>query len=389
MNLKTLKHIFLSVITTPTTQQIVDHIYAKNTGFVSRGWGDFPPWNQRLTVEADTDEYLALLASVQLKGIMWMLLQHREQLGHKTITRISVFKDEVTGEVGYDALHRGPCVYIELGDVQSGAGNTGAGPSGAGKAVAEPSGSGPSGAGNPGAGNPGAGQAGAASSGAGKRPADGQAEAGPSGDRPAKAAKSVDPSKLAPRCKARYNSTASAGNATAIKVGPVRRADNSPGDTSMGSGSESSGSSSGGGSEFSDSVPPPPLSVVDLAPYIRQGGLAAAYMRASDEDVTADLVSKGKLQAGQTIASPFTDHSAFKNNGWEESDASEDLQGAEFELYVSFLSALKSLGISTQAKPKGNQQNTVYEHRLPWMRNGQSMNVSVVPASQRHYVVTD
>jgi len=324
-----------------------------------------------------------------------MLLQHREQLGHKTITRMSVFKDEVTGEVGYDALHRGPCVYIELGDVQSGAGYTGAGPSGAGKAVAGPSGSGPSGAGDPGVG-----QAGAASSGAGKRPADGQAEAGPSEARPAKAAKigrvrrdekapSVNPSKVAPRCKARYNSTASAGNATTIKVGRVRRADNSPGDTSMGSGSEGSESSSGGGSEFSDSVPPPPLSVVDLAPYIRQGGLAAAYMRASDEDVTADLVSKGKLQAGQTIASPFTDHSAFKNNGWEESDASEDLQGAEFEWYVSFLSALKSLGISTQAKPKGNQQNTVYEHRLPWVRNGQTMNVSVVPASQRHYVVTD
>jgi hypothetical protein len=146
-NLKTLKHIFLSVITTEATQQVVDKIYAKKTGFASRGWADFPVWNQRITVEPDSDEFLALLASIQVKGIVWMLLQHREQLGQKTITKMSVFKDEVTGEPGYDALHRGPCLYIELGDMQSGAGKTGAGPSGAGPSGAGPSGAGPSGAG--------------------------------------------------------------------------------------------------------------------------------------------------------------------------------------------------------------------------------------------------
>jgi hypothetical protein len=374
-----------------------------------------------LTVEADTDEYLALLASVQLKGIMWMLLQHREQLGHKTITRISVFKDEVTGEVGYDALHRGPCVYIELGDVQSGAGNTGAGPSGAGKAVAGPSGSGPSGA--------------------GKRPADGPAEAGPSGDRPAKAAKigrvrrdekppSVHPSKVAPRCNARYNSN---GNATAIKVGRVRRADKSLGGASGGSGSGGSGQSPGGSSlapgsggtgnpqggaslasgsggsdrspagaslasgkggsgqselaaqgDLSASASSPPLHTVNLAPYIRQGALAATYMRASDEVITADLVQKGKLKSGERIASQFTDHSAFKSSGREEADDTEVIQGVFLPWVVPFSDALQSLGISNKARPAGKLEYTGYVHTLPWVRNGQSMQVSGCHASQRH-----
>ena len=157
-NLKTLKHIFLSVITTDATQQIVDKIYAEKTGFASRGWADFPVWNQRMTVEPDSDEFLALLASVQVKGIVWMLLQHREQLGQKTITKMSVFKDEVTGEPGYDALHRGPCLYIELGDVQSGAGKPAAGKTGTGPSGAGPSRAGPSVAGNKGAEEPAAGQ---------------------------------------------------------------------------------------------------------------------------------------------------------------------------------------------------------------------------------------
>lgn len=314
----------------------MDEIYAKKTGFVSRGWGDFPPWNQRLTVEADTDEYLALLASVQLKGIMWMLLQHREQLGHKTITKISVFKDEVTGELGYDALHRGPCVYIELGDVQSGAG-----PSGFAKSVAGP--------------------ATAVKVGRVRR-----------ADKPP----IVHPSKVAPRCNARYNPT---GNATAIKVDRVRRPDNSPGDASMGSGSgESEGSEGSDQSYLSDASrsPSPPLNAVPLAPYIQKGALAAVYMRASDEQVAAHLVRKGKLKSGERVASQFTDHSAFKSNGWEEMDAYRDDKGVVMAWDVPYTNALRNLGISDEAQPQGKQEQHIYDHTLPWMRNGQSMKVS-------------
>jgi hypothetical protein len=122
--------------------------------------------------------------------------------------------------------------------------------------------------------------------------------------------------------------------------------------------------------------------VVPLTDYIRQGGIAAAYTRASDDAVTADLVKKSRLKPGERIASPFTDHSAFQSNGWEESDVAEDIQGVEFGHHVPFINALQSLGISTQAQPKGNHQNTLYEHRLPWLRNGKSMQVSECPLNQ-------
>jgi hypothetical protein len=100
-------------------------------------------------------------------------------------------------------------------------------------------------------------------------------------------------------------------------------------------------------------------------------------------------VKKSKLESGGKLASPFTDHSAFKSNGWEESDVVGDIQGVEFAYHVPFINALQSLGISTQAQPRGNHQNTLYEHRLPWMRNGKSMQVSECPVSQRHFVMID
>jgi hypothetical protein len=129
--------------------------------------------------------------------------------------------------------------------------------------------------------------------------------------------------------------------------------------------------------------------VIPLTEYIRQGGVATAYTRASDEEVTADLVQKNRLEPGEEIASPFIDHNAFKSNGWEESDVAEDIQGVEFGHHVPFINALQSLGISTQAQPKGNHQNTLYEHRLPWLRNGKQMQVSERPLSHWHSVVTD
>lgn len=50
---------------------------------------------------------------------MWMLIQHREQLGKKAIKSICVFKDDMTGSDDmYDPAKRGPSLYVELEDVQ-------------------------------------------------------------------------------------------------------------------------------------------------------------------------------------------------------------------------------------------------------------------------------
>lgn len=289
----------MSVITTHATQQIVDEIYAAKTGFQLTGWADLRPWNQRITVEPDTDEYLALFASTQVKGIMWMLLQHREQLGKKTIKSISVFKDDVTGEPGYDALHRGPSIYLELEDVQS--------------------------------------------------------ESTQSGG-----VKSED------------------AQSPGVQSARVRRADNSPGSASLESGSEE-GSEGSDPNLLKESPPPPPLETVDLAPYIQQGALVASYMRASDEEVTADLVKKGKLQSGGRIASQFTDVSALKTSGWNAFDDLEIMPQGVFELIVPFTGALQSLGISDAPRPEGKNDGTSFEHTIPWEHNRQPMKVSGFP----------
>lgn len=112
---KTLKHIIISVIKTDSTQQVVTHI----TGRTTSDWGSLPLWPQKLTFQPDSDEGKALLGTIQLKGIMWMLIQHREQLGKKAIKTICVFKDDMTGKSEmYDPEKRGPSLYVELEDVE-------------------------------------------------------------------------------------------------------------------------------------------------------------------------------------------------------------------------------------------------------------------------------
>jgi hypothetical protein len=249
---------------------------------------------------------------------MWMLFQHREELGKKTIKRMCIFKDEITGDVpGNEPEERGPSIYLELADVQPEAAQSGGTQSGSVKSGSVQSGNVQSGG-------------------------------------------------------------VKSGGAQSARL---RRADNSPGGTSEESGSsQSDDSNKSKGSNGRATLPP--LNAVHLAPYIRHGEVAAAYMRASDEGITADLVRKRVFEPGQKLASPFTDHSAFKSSGWEEWDALDLIQGTSFDSYVPFSAALQSLGISNKPQPEGKLEYTTYEHRLPWKRNGQTMNVSDdLPAS--------
>lgn len=166
----------------------------------------------------------------------------------------------------------------------------------------------------------------------------------------------------APRCNARTNSTI---NTTVIQVERIRRADKSPG----GQSGQSSGS---GGSQGEHSGAPGAL---DLTPYIQKGQAVAAYLRASDEQIIADLVAKGKLKPGEQLASRFTDVSEFRSSGWDAMDGTPRLAQVFVE-YVPFLTAFRSLGISSEARPRGNNERMVYEHIHPWVRDGRTMQVS-------------
>ena len=122
-DLKSLKHIFISVVLTHATQDVVADIM-NNKGWPHAGWADMwskqlPLWEQRLSFTLDSNEGKALLGTVKLKGIVWMLIQHREHLGRKTIKTISLFRDELSGiNDSWDADFRGPSMYIELEDIQ-------------------------------------------------------------------------------------------------------------------------------------------------------------------------------------------------------------------------------------------------------------------------------
>ena len=117
-DLKSLRHIFIDTVVTMATQLVVISIMGvEGNSMTSRldAWTyTLPPWEQKLTFQADSDERKALLGTVQLRGIMWMLVQHREHLGHKAVRSISLFRNVDPEE---DRSHRtlhvmGPNFYI-------------------------------------------------------------------------------------------------------------------------------------------------------------------------------------------------------------------------------------------------------------------------------------
>lgn len=111
----------MSVITTPSTHDIVWEIFARLGRPLedSRGdpaWDNLPPWEKRVSFTDETEEGRALFATSQVQAIVWMLLQHRAGLGQKFIDKISVFKDAHPVE----DQNQGPSMYIELKDVSEG-----------------------------------------------------------------------------------------------------------------------------------------------------------------------------------------------------------------------------------------------------------------------------
>lgn len=89
--------------------------------------------------------------------------------------------------------------------------------------------------------------------------------------------------------------------------------------------------------------------------YARKGALAAEYLKASDANVVADLVQKGKLPPGSGLASRFTDVRDLAANGWAVRDVTQRLRDG-FEQYVPFRDALKDLGLFGQRSTRGQER---------------------------------
>lgn len=104
VNTRGLKHVFLSVILTEETQKAVKDVLERK-GKAIEGFDELPDWREAECLTLDTVYGKAMLGTIQLQGIAWMLLQHREHLGRKTIKQICIFKDTNTEDAG-----RGPSV---------------------------------------------------------------------------------------------------------------------------------------------------------------------------------------------------------------------------------------------------------------------------------------
>lgn len=266
-DLKSLRHIFISIVTTPSTQNVVASILRnRGTRFTDRAdlWtNQLPRWGQKLTFLHDSDEGKALHGTVQLKAITWMLVQHREHLGMKAVKSISLFRGVLPGSGAKPDILKGPTFYIELEDVQSGA-----------------------------------------------------------------------------------------------NVGRIRRSEP---DSGIESEDESVGEES-----------------VDYHDYVDEGIEIARWLKSSDDEVTAALVSRGDLHQGDQLASRFADFQSFRDSGWNMRDQTPDLLN-NFNTFAAFRTALKSLKISDKPRPQGKLEATIYEHTLQWMDGSESREVSLSP----------
>lgn len=111
---KSLKHVFLALVRTPESQVAIEEAFVYIKHPLTNGWKELPEWEDpKSRFALDTEAGRLLLGTVQVKGIMWMLLQHREYFGNKAVKRLSVFKPSSTM-----SRQPEPNMYLELEDVQ-------------------------------------------------------------------------------------------------------------------------------------------------------------------------------------------------------------------------------------------------------------------------------
>jgi hypothetical protein len=88
-NAKSLKYIFRATISNPGTQRIFDQAVLDQTGRQYVGWED------RVTFGMDTERGQAILGTPNGKGVAWLLINHKDQLGAKTIESVTIWVDDL------------------------------------------------------------------------------------------------------------------------------------------------------------------------------------------------------------------------------------------------------------------------------------------------------
>lgn len=100
-----LKHVFQCSVQNPQTEEVISRIL-NNRGQHLTAWPG-------ITVDTNTEEGQALLGSPNGSGAAFLLIQHKRQLGHKVVDRITIFWDEQPVYV-----QRWPSLLLHIRDVE-------------------------------------------------------------------------------------------------------------------------------------------------------------------------------------------------------------------------------------------------------------------------------
>ncbi|KXT04794.1 hypothetical protein AC578_9664 [Pseudocercospora eumusae] len=108
--LKEIKHVFSYAISGQNMEDAIEMVLEVDQA------SEVGPWpGQRFTpTHPDPNKFYALLGASNIRGSGWLLAQHKEDLGHKTIKAVTIFNcPAVTANSGtFDQY----CIYIEIGD---------------------------------------------------------------------------------------------------------------------------------------------------------------------------------------------------------------------------------------------------------------------------------
>lgn len=108
-NIRNLRHVFHSAVTNSDTLELMQDALGEDDEY----WFFNPEYNGIANGRSffpGQEEFYALLYSPNVRGLAWLLIQHKSQLDLREITRITIF-GKLSSEAAYAAI------YLEIGPV--------------------------------------------------------------------------------------------------------------------------------------------------------------------------------------------------------------------------------------------------------------------------------
>ncbi|KAK4546125.1 hypothetical protein LTR36_002262 [Oleoguttula mirabilis] len=105
--------------------------------------------------------------------------------------------------------------------------------------------------------------------------------------------------------------------------------------------------------------------------FVCKGDLLVQYMSMTVDQITADLLTRGKITAGGSSQSRYTQLVNLQTNGWRKNSVNPNIQDElNFDEYIPITDALTSLGLSTSKAPNGDNTLVAWEHASNAIVNG-------------------